>query len=212
MLNFDIRWIHQIDTQSDILITLNKGNVMNNYEKALQTILQTFHAKKVKEFRGHDGYGYNADIYLGKNKVAEVDEDGWGGGLRIDYVSDEMKQKSDEIIQNLPKCKWSEWNFLNNSDDSEFTWTHDLVFDAVATNVLRMRDFKKQMKKITFIQNNQMQHFTSLKHSQLQNFYQYNEGTMKLEEWLKMTEKEENMIVLNLLPENEAFDLYRKHS
>ena len=187
---------------------------MNNYEKALQTILQSFHAKKVKEFRGHDGYGYNADIYLGKNKIAEVDEDGWGGGLRIDYVSDEMKQKSDEIINNLPKCKWSDAGYGHDESirNDDYDWNDELVFDHVATNVLRMRDFKKQMKKITFIQNNQMQHFTSLKHSQLQNFYQYNEGTMKLEEWLKMTEKEENMIVLNLLPEDEAFDLYRKHS
>ena len=184
---------------------------MNNYEKALQTILQSFHAKKVKEFRGHDGYGYNADIYLGKNKIAEVDEDGWGGGLRIDYVSDEMKQKSDEIINNLPKCKWNETGSSLESDDV-YEWDDELVFDHVATNVLRMRDFKKQMKKITFIQDNQLGHYTSLKASNLETSYQYNEGIMTLEEWLKMTEKEENMIVLNLLPEDEAFDLYRKHS
>ena len=125
-----------------------------------------------------------------------------------------MKKKSDEIINNLPKCKWSECDqvHMDDADDSEFKWDDELVFDHVATNVLRMRDFKKQMKKITFVQDNQLSHFTSLKTSDLKTSYQYNEGIMTLEEWLKMTEKEENMIVLNLLPENEAFELYRKHS
>lgn len=187
---------------------------MNNYEKALKTILETFHAKKVKEFRGHDGYGYNADIYLGKNKIAEVDEDGWGGGLRIDYVSDEMKQKSDEIIKNLPKCKWSDAGYGHDESirNDDYDWDAELAFDHVATNVLRMRDFKKHMKKITFIQDKQLGYFNSFKASDLETGFRFKQGFMKLEEWLKMTEKEENMIVLNLLPEDEAFDLYRKHS
>ena len=187
---------------------------MNDYEKALQTILQSFHAKKVKEFRGHDGYGYNADIYLGKNKIAEVDEDGWGGGLRIDYVSDEMKQKSDEIINNLPKCKWSECDqiHVDDADDSEFKWDAELAFDHVATNVLRMRDFKKQMKKITFIKDNQILAYKT-KSSELDEIFRFeNIGYMTLRAHLELKQKKEGIKVLNFLPEDEAFDLYRKHS
>ena len=184
---------------------------MNNYEKALKTILETFHAKKVKEFRGHDGYGYNADIYLGKNKIAEVDEDGWGGGLRIDYVSDEMKQKSDEIIKNLPKCKWNETGTSLESDDV-YEWDAELAFDHVATNVLRMRDFKKQMKKITIIKDEQILEYRT-KSSQLDEIFRFqNVGYMTLRAHLELKQKKEGIKILNLLPENEAFELYRKHS
>jgi len=183
---------------------------MNNYEKALKTILETFHAKKVKEFRGHDGYGYNADIYLGKNKIAEVDEDGWGGGLRIDYVSDEMKQKSDEIIKNLPKCKFSE--AIGGFSEDMMEWDAQLAFDHVATNVLRMRDFKKQMKKITIIKDEQILEYKT-KSSQLDEIFRFkNVGYMTLRAHLELKQKKEGIKILNLLPENEAFELYRKHS
>ena len=183
---------------------------MNNYEKALKTILETFHAKKVKEFRGHDGYGYNADIYLGKNKIAEVDEDGWGGGLRIDYVSDEMKQKSDEIIKNLPKCKFSE--ATGGFSEDMMKWDAELAFDHVATNVLRMRDFKKQMKKITIIKDEQILEYKT-KSSQLDEIFRFQDvGYMTLRAHLELKQKKEGIKILNLLPENEAFELYRKHS
>ena len=183
---------------------------MNNYQKAVDFILETFSAKKVKEFRGHDGYGYNADIYLVGKKIAEVDNDGWGGGLRIHYISEDYEKRAKSLINDLPKCLFSE--AIGGSSDHEMIWDDELVFDHVATDVLRKKDFKKQMKKITFIQDNQLSHYTSLKASDLETVYQYKEGVMSLREWLEKTEKEENMKVLNFLPEDEAFDLYRKHS
>lgn len=39
----------------------------------------------VKKFRGHDDYGYNCNLLRGKKKVAEILEDGWGGGLQFHH-------------------------------------------------------------------------------------------------------------------------------
>lgn len=46
----------------------------------------TYAVKAVKTFRGHDGYGYNCSLTRNGKKVADVLDDNWGGGLRIDWV------------------------------------------------------------------------------------------------------------------------------
>lgn len=43
--------------------------------------------KNIKTFRGHDGFGYNADVYADGKKVIHVLEDGWGGPLDLQPVN-----------------------------------------------------------------------------------------------------------------------------
>ena len=40
----------------------------------------------VKTFRGHDGHGYSCNLLRNNKKVAEVVDDGWGGGLQFHWV------------------------------------------------------------------------------------------------------------------------------
>lgn len=42
----------------------------------------------VKTFRGHDGHGYSCNLLRNKKKVAEIVEDGWGGGLQFYWLDD----------------------------------------------------------------------------------------------------------------------------
>jgi hypothetical protein len=49
--------------------------------------------KNIKTFRGHDGQGYNCDVYADGVKAAYVTELAYGGELQIDYVNREMRQK-----------------------------------------------------------------------------------------------------------------------
>ena len=63
---------------------------MNKYVKGKELITNgTLSLKKVKSFRGHDGAGVNADVYVGKKKLAEENDDGWGGGLDLHYFGDD---------------------------------------------------------------------------------------------------------------------------
>ena len=41
--------------------------------------LSDYTVKNVKKFRGHDGYGFNADLYCKDKKIAVVVDDNWGG-------------------------------------------------------------------------------------------------------------------------------------
>ena len=45
----------------------------------------------IKTFRGHDGYGYNCNILKNGKKIAQVLEDGWGGGLQIDWLDNKTQ-------------------------------------------------------------------------------------------------------------------------
>jgi hypothetical protein len=40
----------------------------------------------VKTFRGHDGNGFSCSLLKNKKKVAEVVDDGWGGGYQFHWV------------------------------------------------------------------------------------------------------------------------------
>lgn len=44
--------------------------------------------KAIKEGIGHDRAGFQANIYHGSKKIGSVLDDGWGGELNIDIVSD----------------------------------------------------------------------------------------------------------------------------
>lgn len=50
-----------------------------------------YSVKKVKTFMGHEGGGYNADLYRGKKKVATVIDQGDGGEPYIYWVDVEAK-------------------------------------------------------------------------------------------------------------------------
>jgi hypothetical protein len=70
--------------------------------------------KKVKTFRGMEGYGINADVYINGVKCLFIMDSGDGGEINIEenivgnseLVSNNIKLLNDYIAQ-LPKKKWN---------------------------------------------------------------------------------------------------------
>lgn len=50
------------------------------------TTIAEYSVGAVKTFRGHDGYGYSCNLLRNNKKIAEVVEDGWGGGLQFHWA------------------------------------------------------------------------------------------------------------------------------
>lgn len=50
----------------------------------------------VKKIRGHDGFGYSCNLLRNNKKVAEVLEDGWGGGLQFRWLDN----KTSAVVNN----------------------------------------------------------------------------------------------------------------
>ena len=138
---------------------------MNNYQKGKQLIANSdFSLKKVKTFRGHDGDGVNADVYHNKKKIAEVDDDGWGGGLSIHYFDNgeltkagglKVPQIITDFLKTLPSFTRGEWyaanNFTGLDEDKkgEFDeWNIEDFFNELIESVLERREFKKLLRKV----------------------------------------------------------------
>ena len=185
--------------------------------------------KKVKTFRGHDGHGVNADIYCNGKKIAEVNDDGWGGGLFINYmVEHEGKQrpvgrKEPEEVTNflatLPTYTNKEWyesislkpsgRCLEKLGEVQ-TWGSEDLFNQLIERALEWQDFKKVMRKVCGISDGDV---VTWKHktADLDKEFRYRRGLMTLRNMLKTSPNWKDITILNFLPEEEAFKLYRKH-
>jgi hypothetical protein len=49
-----------------------------------------YSVKNVKSFVGMDGYGFNANLYRGKKKVAFLIDEGCGGEVNIEWLDDKL--------------------------------------------------------------------------------------------------------------------------
>ena len=52
----------------------------------------TYKITGLKHFRSVEGFAYSANLRKGNKKVAEVRDDGWGGPLCVDFVSQDEEQ------------------------------------------------------------------------------------------------------------------------
>ena len=68
----------------------------------------TYGVKAIKTFRGHDGYGYSCSLTRNGKKVAEVLDDGWGGGLQISWVDG----RKDETVEYTCRNYKDEYNCI----------------------------------------------------------------------------------------------------
>ena len=199
---------------------------MNNYEKGKRLIADSnFSLKKVKTFRGHDGDGVNADVYHDKKKIAEVDDDGWGGGLSIHYFENgewtkagglKIPQTITDFLKTLPTHSYKEHfadvGFSVDEDDKDevMEWNVEDLFNELIESVLERREFKKLLRKVCALKESEGEKtIVSWKHksSDLKKIYRTKNGVATLSEILS----KEGTKILNLLPEEEAFALLRKH-
>jgi|GEM_PF-4794825 len=90
--------------------------------------------KAVNYFRGHDGYGVSANLYLDNKKIGEILDDGWGGGFQIHI---EQKEK-EEILKERVKRYFDE-------NPSEFPEVEIFLDDLLNLSNLE-KDWKKMVK------------------------------------------------------------------
>ena len=123
--------------------------------------------KAVKTFRGHDGYGYSCNLLKDGKKVAEVVEDGWGGGLQFHWKDNKTtatvktrtyddKEHSFqgtveesvfyEYVMSLPKIP------THDELDTMFT-SPDIVIDDMVNDSIAFKKVASDMKKKITIQD-----------------------------------------------------------
>lgn len=100
--------------------------------------------KNVKTFRAHDGQGWECAIYLDGKRVGFAVEDGWGGCLQFQEVSQTDMDALNAHAKTLPQ--WEGWEGKMIDMDIEIH-LGDLV-----NNFLQARDAKKLLKaKVAFL-------------------------------------------------------------
>jgi hypothetical protein len=115
-----------------------------------------YNVKAVKTFHGHDGYGWEANLYKGGKKVATVVEDGWGGNLKFYFEGETKEQRvtQDEIDLNdfcktLPQWKSEYDNTMHDTN-------REIFVDGLVTDKLYEKDVKKLLKKFAIFDNGQI--------------------------------------------------------
>jgi hypothetical protein len=88
--------------------------------------------KKIKTFRGHDGQGYNCDLYVDGVLAAYCTEMADGGEMQIDYVSREMRDKVENWAKAQPRVEEKDKSIWPDgySDFCLFVFIDKLVGDA----------------------------------------------------------------------------------
>ena len=125
--------------------------------------IKDFSVKAVKTFRSHDGGGFACNLYMKTKKVAEVVDDGWGGGLQFHWLDFKCPKvqitKKDneetfsyngtpnekilvELINDLPPIE--DYGMVMSQDLD--TFVGDLV-----NNHLQEKEFKRKCKNKTLV-------------------------------------------------------------
>lgn len=117
--------------------------------------------KKVQTFRGHDGIGVNADVYIDKIFVGYAHDDANGGELDFQFVFGEnpairerAKKKFDELTKYAasldeidldPERKWSKNPMMVKVS------ADDLINDVINKHIEEKENAKKEKEKMRAI-------------------------------------------------------------
>ncbi|MBU2752803.1 hypothetical protein HER14_18220 [Acidithiobacillus thiooxidans] len=101
-----------------------------------------YHVKNLKIFRGMEGQGFNATLYLGKQRLGTVIDDASGGPVVLE-LSPADRSALDEYVQSLPDitCTF-------NDPDTGKPATLKPSADWFVSNLVNRTDRLKQIKKI----------------------------------------------------------------
>ena len=153
----------------------------------------SYSIKAVKTFRGREGIGVDATVYWNTTKVAEILDDGWGGGIHMtwlhkthalkDFEQWATTQGGDEVFKGtVIKYDWESW--LNEQ----------------INHVLSVREAKKLLRRPVMLN----------KHNQLETwpkFRSWAKASMALRTALRDHCVKAGGILLNTLAQDEAVKL-----
>jgi hypothetical protein len=156
--------------------------------------------KAIKTFRGHDGEGYNCNIYWNGKKIGYANDFANGGELETEFYYNGKHSFDfsplDELIDSLPKGSWFEYSVGYGAN-----WNIDGIVNFLVFDKLNERDMKKMLKKVACFnpKNNKLSswnippmNYSCVKY----NFKE--EKNITLEEYMNKYKKD--TIVLNTLP------------
>ena len=120
-----------------------------NNMKARKMILDSpLEVKAIKQFRGHDGDGYNCNIYWDGKKVGYANDFANGGELECEfYYGGKYVAKFcpiDELINSLPKGSWFEYNHTEPRYGA--SWNIDAMVNFLVFDKLNRKEMKKLVK------------------------------------------------------------------
>ena len=145
-------------------------------------------AKSVKTFHGHDGYGWECNLYNGKQKIATVVEDGWGGELKFYWTKPTSvdKLELESFCKTLPK-----WDCIGKMIHTD----KEIFVDSLVQAKLTEGDVKKLLKKICFIDGLKV----------LTINLKFDENYIP-----KIMKRHPNATILNTMPFDKAVALYKE--
>jgi hypothetical protein len=104
-----------------------------------------FELKKFHENRGHEGLGYDCDLYMDGVLVCHSNNEGGGGPDMHHFVSKEMRDKVMAHIATLPPHRWTE----DDIDMEDSPMDMDLFMMELVGEFQANKAFKRQCKTKT---------------------------------------------------------------
>ena len=144
--------------------------------------------KSVKTFHGHDGYGWECNLYNDKQKIATVVEDGYGGELKFYWTKPTSvdKLELESFCKTLPK-----WDCIGKMIHTD----KEIFVDSLVQAKLTEGDVKKLLKKICFIDGLKV----------LTINLKFDENYIP-----KIMKRHPNATILNTMPFDKAVALYKE--
>ena len=165
--------------------------------------------KAIKTFRGHDGEGYNCNIYWNGKKVGYANDFANGGELETEFYYDGKHSFDfsplDEFRDSLPKGSWFEY-----SSGGGASWNIDAIVNFLVYDKLNEKEMKKMLKKVACYNTKKNKLSTwNCKAQEINNVFNFKEEKgITLEEYIKKYNKDS--IVLNTLPFDVCMEYWYK--
>ena len=171
-----------------------------NHIVAMEMIRKSaLNVKAIKTFRGHDGDGYNCNIYWNHKMIGIANDFANGGELEVDFTYDDGNVHSHpyltNLIESLPKGSWFEY-----SSGGGASWNIDAIVNFLVFDKLNEKEMKKMLKKVACYDTKKNTLSTwNCKAQEIDNVFNFKEEKgITLFEYIKKYNKDS--IVLNPLP------------
>jgi hypothetical protein len=104
-----------------------------------------YHVKNLKIFRGMEGQGFNATLYLGKQRLGTVIDDASGGPVVLE-LSPADRSALDEYVQSLPDIPCT-FNDPDTGKPATLKPSADWFVSKLVNRTDRLKQIKKILKK-----------------------------------------------------------------
>lgn len=128
-------------------MTLNQPNALTTpfaLVKANRPQGPKLELKKVKTFRGREGYGLNAEIWVNDRKAAYIIDEGNGGMYRYDIHDKELWAILEAYAASLPPALEDITNGINLPMDV------DMLIDEAFDSMQKVKEWNKMVKQMEF--------------------------------------------------------------